>query len=268
MTRPMAFPIKFWAVLLICLLAYQFSGSVSADDCKYEKDIDLTLDLSGSELLAIAAGAGSLEITGVSGSDEAVIHGRACTSKEDWLEESDISTSTGKRAEIMVELPQSSGSWFSMGNNYAQIHLVIEVPDDLPLDISDSSGGMYLKNIASTELKDSSGEIEIDNARGSISINDTSGDIEIDGVAGDVTIESDSSGGIYGEDIEGAVLVERDSSGDIRFTDVGEDVVVERDSSGSITVADVGGDFRVLKDGSGNIRSSNVKGETELPDDH
>jgi len=264
----MAFPIKFWAVLLICLLTYQFSTSVSADDCKYEKDIDLTLDLSGSDTLVIAAGAGSLEVTGVEGTNEAVIQGRACASKQEWLDESDISTSTGKRAEIMVELPQNKGSWFSWGDNYAHIDLVIEVPEDQPLDISDSSGGMYLKNIASTELKDSSGEIEIENARGSITINDSSGDIEIEGVAGDLTIESDSSGGIYGEDIDGAVLVERDSSGDIRFTDVGKDVIIERDSSGSITVTDVGGDFRVLKDGSGNIRSSNVEGETESPDDH
>ena len=268
MTRPMAFPIKFWAVLLICLLTYQFSTNVSADDCKYEKDIDLALDLSGTDTLAIAAGAGSLKVTGVSGSDEAVIQGKACASKEEWLDQSDISTTTGKRAEIAVKLPQDNGSWFSWGNNYARIDLVIEVPENLSLDLSDSSGGMYLTNVASTKLKDSSGEIEIEDARGSITINDSSGDIEIKGVAGDLTIESDSSGGIYGEDIDGAVLVERDSSGDIRFTNVGKDVIVERDSSGSITVVDVGGDFRVLKDGSGNIRSSNVKGDTELPDDH
>lgn len=267
MTRPMAFPIKFWAVLLICLLTYQFSTTASADWCKYEKTFEETLNVSDSETLAIAAVAGKLEITGVAGSEQAVVHARACVSKEKWLKTAKVETSPGKHARITGELT-GSDSGFCIGVCYRSLDMKIEVPDDLPLNISDSSGGMYLKNVAGFELKDSSGEIEIENVHGSILINDSSGDIEIDGVAGDVTIESDSSGGIYGEDIDGMVLVERDSSGDIRFTDVGKDVLVERDSSGSITVAGVGGDFRVLKDGSGSIRSSNVKGEIELPDDH
>jgi len=264
MTRPMAFPIKFWAVLLICLLSYQFSTSVLADYCKYEKDIDLTLDLSDSDMLAIAAGAGSLEITGVSGTDRAVIEGKVCVSKEEWLEESDVSIATGNRARISVDLPQNNGSWFSMGNSYARIDLVIEVPENLPLDVNDSSGGMWLKNVADVEIDDSSGEIEITNALGAVKINDSSGEIDLDGVAGNVTI-SDSAGAIIGRDIDGAVLIERDSSGDIRFTQVGKDVVVERDSSGDIKVSDVGGDFRVLKDGSGDIISNNVKGEVVVP---
>ncbi len=268
MIRPMAFPIKFWAVLLICLLAIQFSTSASSDSCKYEKDIDMTLDLSDSELLEIAAAAGSLEITGVSGTDEAVIHGRVCASKEKWLEPATINTETGRRAKIDVDLPEVVVVGISFGNNYVSMDLDIKVPQDMALDIKDSSGEILLRNIGSVELQDSSGDIEIEDARGSVLINDSSGDIDIDGVAGDVTIESDSSGGIYGEDIDGAVLVERDSSGDIRFTNVSKDVIVERDSSGNITVADVGGDFRVLKDGSGSIRSSNVKGEVEIPDDH
>jgi hypothetical protein len=267
MTRPMAFPIKFWAVLLICLLTYQFSASVSADNCKYEKDIDLALGLSGSELLAVAAAAGRLEITGVPGTGEARIRAKACTSKEAWLEDSNVDIAGGKRARIAVVLPTDNGGWFSIGNDYAYIDLVVEVPDDMPLAVADSSGGMWLKNIADLEIDDSSGEIEISGARGSITISDSSGDIDIAGAAGNVTIESDSSGDIYGEDIDGAVLVEKDSSGDIRFSDVGKDVVVERDSSGDIKVEDIGGDFRVLKDGSGSISSYNVKGEVVIPED-
>ena len=98
MRTSMAFPIRFWAVLLICLLAYQFSTEASADWCKFEKNIDLTLDLSASDLLVISAGAGDLEVRGVSGSDKAVIQGRACASKEEWLEESEVSTTAGRRA--------------------------------------------------------------------------------------------------------------------------------------------------------------------------
>jgi hypothetical protein len=91
MKTSMVFPIRFWTLLLSCLLIYQFSTEAKADWCKYEKEIDLTLDLAGSEVLAIAAAAGDLDIIGVAGSDKAVIHGKACASKEAWLEESGMS---------------------------------------------------------------------------------------------------------------------------------------------------------------------------------
>jgi len=58
MRTSMAFPIRFWASLLAILLMYQFSTDASADWCKYEKEIDLTLDLSDSDVLLITAAAG------------------------------------------------------------------------------------------------------------------------------------------------------------------------------------------------------------------
>lgn len=267
MRTSMTYPIRFWAVVLIILLAFQVTSEASADWCKYEKDIDLTLDVSDSHTLAITAAAGELEVIGVSGTDEAVISGKVCASKEEWLEEATIYTETGKRASIAVELPNASG-WSFTGSSYITMDLKVEVPHDLALDIKDSSGEMYLKNIAAVEIKDSSGEIEIEDARGAITINDSSGEIDIDGVEGDVTIESDSSGDIYARDVSGSFHVVRDSSGDIRVSHVSKDVVVERDSSGDIRATDVGGDFRVLKDGSGDIVANDVKGEVDIPSKH
>jgi len=264
----MTYPIRFWAVVLVCLLAYQFSTEASADWCRYQKDIDLTLDLSTSDVLEITAAAGELEVIGVSGSDEAVIKGKACASKEAWLEESKVVTKSGSHAEITVDLPSADSGWSFTGNNYISLDLKVEVPQDLALKIKDSSGAIFLKNIGAVQLQDSSGEIEIENARGSVSIRDSSGDIDVEKVAGDLTIESDSSGGIYATEVEGSFLVVQDSSGDIRVSHVGNDVVVERDSSGDISASDVGGDFRVLKDGSGGIRASNIEGEVDLPSKH
>lgn len=261
----MTYPIRFWAVVLAALLLFQISSEASADSCKYEKNIDKTLDLSNSELLTIAAAAGDLDIVGVSGSGQAVIHGRVCASKETWLEQSEILTTAGKYAEIIVNLPDSDGSWSLLGGNYAWIDLNIEVPNDLALDVKDSSGDILLKNIAAVEIKDSSGDIEVENARGTISISDSSGDIEIEGAEGDLTIESDSSGDIEASDINGSVLVKSDSSGDIEVSDVSGDFVVERDSSGDISADGIGGDFRVLKDGSGEIDSNGVTGEVDIP---
>jgi DUF4097 and DUF4098 domain-containing protein YvlB len=264
----MVYPIRFWAIVLAGLLLWQFSTEAVADWCKYEKEFDLTLDVSDSEILAITAVAGDLEITGVAGSKQATIKGKACVSKEKWLEDVAIETSTGKTAEITARVSDSGSSDFCIGICYRSLDLHIEVPDGLELKIKDSSGPMVLEDIGPVAIEDSSGEIEINGALGNVMIRDSSGDIDIDGLAGDLTVESDSSGGIFGRDIEGAVLVERDSSGNIKFTGVGGDVVVERDSSGNITVTDVGGNFRVLKDGSGSINSNNVKGEVVIPEDH
>jgi len=233
-------------------LSVDLPTEASADWCKFEKEIDMTLDLSASDVLAISAAAGDLEIIGVSGSDQAVIRGKACTSKESWLEESKVNTVAGRHAEIAVELPNTDGGWSLFGNRYAWLDLEIEVPQELALKVKDSSGDIRIKNTASVQIQDSSGDIEVEDARGPISIRDSSGDIDIDEAMGDLTIEADSSGDIYANDINGTVLIKQDSSGDIRISRVSNDVVVERDSC-------------VLKDGSGDIHSSEVRGKTQLP---
>jgi hypothetical protein len=266
MKTPMTYPIRFWALVLTALLLYQFSTNASAESCKYEKIIDKTMDLSGSEVLRIAAAAGDLKIVGVPGSGQAVIHGRACASTQAWLEQSDVITTPGNSAAIEVSLPEVDGGWLSLGNNYLWLDLDIEVPQDLALDIRDSSGDMTVRDTATAQIRDSSGNIEVAGALGPVSINDSSGGIEITGVNGDVTIESDSSGDIEVEDVTGSVLVMSDSSGDIEVSQVSGDFVVERDSSGDISAEDIGGDFRVLRDGSGGISLREVKGEVDIPE--
>ena len=266
MRTSMAFPIRFWATLLAGLLVYQFSTEVSADWCKYEKEIDLTLDLSGSEVLAISAAAGDLEIRGVADSDKAVIHGKVCVSKQAWLDEADVEIITGERAQINVNLPDSSGGWSLFGNNYASLDLEIELPQNIALEVKDSSGDATFRHIASMQLQDSSGDIEIEDAAGPLSIKDSSGDIEIELVSGAVSIR-DSSGDIEVDRVEGNFTIEADSSGDIRATNIDGTVLVKKDSSGDISVRTVGGDFRVLADGSGSIRSDDVQGEIETPKD-
>jgi len=256
---------RFWAILLVCLLIYQFSTDAEADWCKFEKDIELTLDLTGSDLLAVTAAAGDLEIKGVEGLDEAIISGKVCVSKEAWLEDAQVETVSGRQAKIIVDLPNNDGGWSVFGNSYAQMDLVIEVPQDMALKIKDSSGDTELSDVAAIELQDSSGDIEIENSSGPISIRDSSGDIDIEHVNGDLTVVSDSSGDIYIKDIRGTALVKKDSSGDIRMSQVTHDAIVEADSSGDIVVKDIGGDFRVVKDGSGSIRSDDVSGEIQLP---
>ena len=87
MKTSMTYPIRFWALVLTGLLLYQFSSPALADSCKYSKDIDLTLNLSDSNMLSVYATAGDLAVVGNSRSNQAVVSGKVCASKEAWLEE-------------------------------------------------------------------------------------------------------------------------------------------------------------------------------------
>ncbi len=252
-------------ILLLC--ACLFPSVLQAWDCKYEKDIDLALDLAGSEELSVLAAAGDLEITGIKNGRVASIKGRACVSEEEWLEESTVETSEGKHAEIRVELPEMDDGWSWSGRRYAYIDLVLNVPEDISLTVKDSSGDIEIEGVGAVAVQDSSGDLEIRDSAGPVSVQDSSGDIKFTDIKGDVTIVSDSSGDIRGTDIQGSVLVKSDSSGDIRFSDIGEDFLVERDSSGDITANRVGGDFEVQRDGGGDINARNVSGEVKVPRD-
>jgi hypothetical protein len=241
------------------------SAPLLASDCEYEKDIELTLDLTGSDRLVVLAAAGELEITGVGDQAAAEITGRACVSEEEWLEDARIEASGGKNAEISVQLPSDYGGWSLFGNRYAYIDLYLRVPASLPLQVSDSSGAIEIDGVGALELKDSSGSIVIENSSGPVVIEDSSGDIYLADIGGEVTIVSDSSGDIEGRDIDGDLRVVKDSSGDIDFSGIGGDFIVERDSSGDISADSVRGDFRVLRDGSGAVRPKNIQGEIDVP---
>lgn len=249
--------------LLLCVCL--FSTSLQAWNCKYEKNIEQELDLTGSEVLIILAAAGDLDIEGTRDVSTATIRGRVCVSEEEWLAESRIDVLAGQQAEIVVQLPEISDSWSLLGQTYAYIDLEIEVPNGVRLDIKDSSGDVEIAAVDSVHIKDSSGDILIEDIGGSVTLSDSSGDIVLSDIEGDVTVESDSSGDIRGRDVEGSVLIIRDSSGDIRFTDIGRDFTVERDSSGDITAKNVGGDFTVLADSSGDVTATKVSGDIQTP---
>ncbi len=249
----------------VLLLTGLVSINGYAWDCDHSRDVDTTLDLSGSASLSVYTGAGDLEIRGQSGTSQARITGKICVSEKEWLVDTNVLVEDGREASISTQIPDLDDGWSGWGSRYAYIDLLIEVPNNVPLEVRDSSGDIRIESTAAVNVKDSSGEIVIEDIAGDVVLNDSSGDIDLEDIRGNVTVESDSSGDIYGRDIEGNVVVERDSSGDIRFRDVRDDFVVERDSSGDIVADSVGGDFRVVRDGSGDIESRNVSGAVDVP---
>lgn len=252
----------------LVLMAALAAGSVQAwnPGCEYERELDITLSVAGSERLAITAAAGDLEVTGHAGTSEARVRGKLCSSEEEWLDQAKIQAEGGREASIIVTLPDTAKGWNWLGSRYVYMDLEITVPAGLALEIRDSSGDMKIKGTGAVAVQDSSGDVDIEETSGDVTLDDSSGDIDLLAIGGNVTVRRDSSGDIEGRRIEGEVRVEKDSSGDIRFENVAGDLVVERDSSGDIVADSIGGDFRVLQDGSGEIRSSGVTGRVEIPD--
>ncbi len=242
-------------VAIVCFLAS--APALAWSGCRHEAPRALTENLEGIRAVEIWALAGSLEVRGSSRADLSA-EGRACTSDEARLPEVRL---TSRRLDdvlqIRVEMPEGD-------YGYAVLDMEVELPDSLPVRVSDSSGDLEIRGVASLELTDSSGDVEISDVPGEVTVlRDSSGDMEIRRV-GPVTIEVDSSGNV---DVESAasVAVRTDTSGDLRFRDIRGDVAVGSDSSGDIVARGVGGRFTVEADTSGEIRTRDVVGEVRLP---
>jgi hypothetical protein len=249
-------------LLILPLLAAPATAAAQwFDDCAHRAERTATVPAARADLLRLAARAGSLRVEGRPGLSEVRVRGEACASSESYLEAIQLVTErSGGEVRVEVQMPEMRG----IGRMYSRLDLVVEVPQGLALDVTDSSGEAEFRGVATLRLEDSSGEIEVADVAGDVQIDDSSGEIRVRGVRGDLRLR-DSSGGIEVSGVQGAVLVERDGSGEIRIADVGRDVRIERDSSGSIEVWDVRGDFVVERDGSGRIRHRDVGGSVSIP---
>lgn len=211
----------------------------------YEENRELELASKGIATLEIEAGAGSMEITGVSGSDKIMVTAiiqvpdRSDDEAREWIEEK-LTLSlekTGSTAELKSYFDDSG--WGDNGS----VRIEVRMPERLSLDIEDGSGS-----------------ITVDGVRGDIDINDSSGSIKMSKVGGNVKID-DSSGSISVREVGKDIAIE-DGSGSITVTGVGGSVVVD-DGSGSITVSDVEKDLIIESDGSGSVKFSDIRGTVE-----
>ena len=232
---------------LIAALSLFASAAFAAD---YEENRDLTLKTNGIGVLEIDAGAGSLTIVGESGRDEISVSAKIV------VPDSDDEKGRRKIESDMVLILEQNGdagilkSYFEKGafnfGDGPSIHLTVQVPMRLGLNVDDGSGSVTIENVhGDIVVDDGSGSISMTNVGGSIDIEDGSGSIRISGAGGDVRID--------------------DGSGSISVSDVAGSVVVD-DGSGGIDVANVAQDFIILDDGSGGVDYENVAGNFENHD--
>ncbi|HEY5609856.1 MAG TPA: hypothetical protein VIL97_01510 [Thermoanaerobaculia bacterium] len=258
------------------------SAAAAWADCDATAQRQASLSLEGVTSVEIIAKAGSLKVYGRSGSNAIKAHGTACASTRSSLD--DVTLRAEKRgnvARIEVDTPEIMMFW-----NEARLDLTVELPDRLPIHISDGSGSMDVENVASVRIEDGSGDIDVQHVTGNVFIADGSGSIEVEDVGGDVKI-TDGSGEIVIDRVRGSVEIPADGSGSIEISDVGgsvnigtdgsgsidiekvrHDVTIGNDGSGSISVADVTGDFTVRNDGSGGIHIERVTGHVSMPREH
>ena len=237
------------AVLAAALIAVlTIPVKAESDDVAYSEQRELSVDTNGVSALRIDAGAGRLEVRGVEGGQQIVVKADVLvfdTSERRAREyvADDLELSLERTRGSAVLLSGFDGGWGFGGSGV--VHLEVQVPRGLELEIDKGSGSTVIEGTASN--------IRIDDGSGSLKIRD-SGALRVDDGSGSLSI-SDAAGDVYIDD----------GSGSIKVANVSGNLIVD-DGSGSITVRDIQGDFTVVDDGSGSVNYSNVAGSVDIDD--
>jgi len=207
-----------------------------------EEERDLLLDADGVKTLQVKAGAGSLDITGVGGTDIAV---------DALIRVPDVDAEEAQetiREHLVLSLDRHGSTadlkgYFEGLSRFGDSPLVdlkVRMPEGMFLNVDDGSGSLEIRNVrGDIELDDGSGSVRLSDVGGRLKINDGSGSIIIEGAGGDITIV-DGSGSVTVARVEGSVTVE-DGSGSIDVSEIAGDLVVPEDGSGSLDYSAIAG---------------------------
>lgn len=263
---PLAVPFLFSACGHIA-----FAGA-----CLHEAPRQASIAIDGATKIRVVAGAGSLEIVGKSGMSSVEAHGTACAAKESQLDGIQlIAERRGDTLWIESVFEEGLTNFGSRGLSFT-----VELPDWLPLEVTDGSGSLEIRDVGDLKLVDGSGEATINGVHGDLVVDDGSGGLHISNIHGSAKIEDgsgsltvrtvhgpvdieDGSGGLDIDDVTGDLTV-RDGSGGISIRNVVGAVRV-RDGSGGINVSDVEGDLTISEAGSGGVNVDNISGRVDVP---
>lgn len=125
--------------------------------------------------------------------------------------------------------------------------------------ISSHSGQMKLRRLNGLDIRDSDGNVNLDQAR-TASIRNRGGNLRVSGLSGDLSID-DEAGEIVVTNVQGAVDI-HDTSGQIRTSHTG--ALTVHDTSGDLTVEDAP-EVKILTKESGQVKVRGVNGQVEAP---
>jgi hypothetical protein len=242
--------------LALTLLPLAISGCshiALADGCLHEAPREARVEVDGATNVRVVAGAGSLTVAGRSGMNAVEAHGTACASTQSQLE--GIRLIAERRGDTLWIESVFAPGVINLGNR--SLSFTVELPESLPLEVTDGSGGLDITGVGALRLVDGSGGVTISGVRGDLSVDDGAGGLEISDVHGSARVE-DGAGSLTVQNMRGPVGIE-DGSGDLDIEDVTGDVTV-RDGSGGISIERIVGEVR-LRDGSGGIQVDGVEGD-------
>lgn len=214
------------------------------DECLQTKEISEEVILDGIRDISVDAGAGSLTIIGRPGLSTARIGGVACERREGDMDKISFEAH-GEGETLTIRTIMPTPVKVRLGNVNARLDLTVEIPSVFALRVVDTTGAMTVRGVASVEIRDDTGSIQVEDVPGLVHVvRDSSGSIDLLRV--------------------GSVRIDEDGSGSIRASIVEGDVHVGRDEAGSISAHDVGGSFTVVSNASGKVRHSNVAGDVRV----
>ncbi|MDQ6736896.1 MAG: hypothetical protein M3Z30_04255 [Gemmatimonadota bacterium] len=218
---------------------------------------------AGVSVLRVNAGSGYLRVVGHRGAGDIVVNGTAQAESRELLGEVRVETRrSGDTLVVTTFIPASPRG--TTPRIASALDLMIQLPATIALDVTDSSGAAYFRNIGALRVAHGDGRLEADTVAGDVDITDGNGDMLVDFVAGNVHIV-DGGGGIHLFRIQGSVDIPRAGNGEIKVFDVKGDVRVGSKFSGEVVANGVGGNLLVTARGDGSIEYRGVKGRVSLP---
>ncbi len=247
-----------------------------AGACLHEAPRDASIAVDGATKVRVVAGAGSLNVVGKAEMSAVEAHGTACAEKESQLDS--IRLIAERRGDTLWIESVFDDTLMNSGNR--SLSFTVDLPDSLPLEVTDGSGSLKISDVAALRLVDGSGGATIRGVHGELTVDDGSGGLEIFDVHGSAHIE-DGSGSLTVRNVHGPVDIE-DGSGSLEIDDITGDLTVRdgsggvsihhvvgsvrvRDGSGGIGVNDVEGDLTISEAGSGGVSIDNISGRIDIP---
>lgn len=230
------------AVALASLTILLFAGCRSSS-CGATADRHTDMSANGVKVVAVVAGAGTLEIRG--DGDRIVANGDVCAPNQDTADGMTLRAVTrATTASIESEFP------YSLDGADAHFNLSIRVPSGLEVSVINRSGNVSIERVAG------------------VTFADLAGNVRMRRIGGGVTITRNATGDVLLEDIEGTAAVQSDLGGSLDLRRINGNVVIQHSETTRIVVQDVHGDVVIWNDGPGDIKIENVRGDLFIQSDH
>jgi hypothetical protein len=251
--------------LLACSLLLTPALAHAADECTFQAPRVGTLDLAGVHTIQLDIGRHNLHLIG-SQTGNVKIAGRACASSAAMLPSLRFTQRReGDRLILTATNDSRTRTIFGMFS-YAFLNLRVEVPNNLPIELSVGSGDADVVGVSQLKASTGSGDLHVHGVNGRFDASVGSGDIDAADV-GEVQVGAIGSGDFKADRVRGDVRIASIGSGDATLRAIGGSVDVGTVGSGDLRVDGVSHDLHVRSVGSGEVEHKGVAGRVDVPKD-